>query len=191
MMIRKSIIITIAVVIAAFVLGSMIGCHSAPEGYTVIRNRFRIFETPLSFPTDANVLRFAVAKRSRQTQVRVENIVVRKGRLTFSGSDGAISFTTNNSIVVSKNGQKDMTFPLFSQSVRFDLFEEHLMYVQGSIDPKSWTKWYEQKGNNVDNFSPALIAVLSNNYWLVDIPIMRSSDFDGDMGRVIINPNWY
>ena len=181
---------TKAVTILAVVF--MVGCRSAPEGYTVIRNRLRVSETPISFPTDTNVLRFAVRKGSWESEVRLQDVVVRKGLLTFQGNDGSISFTTNNSILVRRQGQTDTTFPMRFQDVRFHLCEKHVMTFQDAIEPHFKEEWLKQNGTNVYwNFSPKLIAVFSNDYWLVDIPFDKSPDFDGDTGRLTVIPNWY
>ena len=171
-----------------FVL-SVAGCCSVPKGYTVVRNHIRLFDTPLTFPTDTNVLRFAASKGLWASRICLRDVVVRKGSLTFCGSDGRISITTNNSILAMKHGQKDATFPMQSKwgQFCFDL-ETHLLHFQNAIDARWWDD-HSQRG--IWDYSPKMIAVFTNGYWLVDIPFERSSDFDGDMGTLTLIPNWY
>jgi len=167
----------------------MIGCCTAPDGYTVIRNHPRILDTQLEYPSNTNILRFAATRGLWESDVLLEGVVVRKGTVTFIGRNGSITFTADNSIFVRVPGQQDATFPLCSRNIHFHLYETALMDCQSVIDPGFMKDWHMRNGAGNWNYSPRLMATFVNNYWIIDIPVQPSPDFDGDMGNLKIIPS--
>ena len=57
------------------------------------------------------------------------------------------------------------------------------------IEPGFLKSWLMQYGAGAWNYSPRLIATFSNNYWIINIPVQQSPDFEGDMGKLSIIPS--
>jgi hypothetical protein len=36
-----------------------------------------------------------------------------------------------------------------------------------------------------------LKTTLMNGYWLIEIPIKKTADFEGDLGKIVVLSNWY
>ncbi len=166
----------------------MTGCCTPPDGYTVIRNHPRFMKTHLDYPSDTSVLRFAATRGLWESDVMLEGVVVRKGTLTFMGSNGSITFTAGHSILIKMLGQQEASFPLCSLNIRFHLYETPLMECQSMIEPHFMQEWFMRNGKGTWNYSPRLTATFSNNFWLIDIPVIQSPDFDGDAGTLNIIP---
>ena len=173
------------------VISILAGCVVIPKEYINIPNRMRLSTTSLSFPEGTNVLRFATEKGAWQSRIRLRNVAVRRGTLTFYGKDGTVSFTTNNTLTVNMKMLDEVVFPMREQQICFYL-DEQSMHIDGGIDPKAKWKWIEQNGaTDLRDLSPSLIFHFTNGYWLVDIPFDKSEDFDGNIGEMSIIPNWY
>ncbi len=69
----------------------------------------------------------------------------------------------------------------------FDL-RRRLLYYQWAVDAE-W--WDDHRQQGFFDYSPGLIAVFSNDYWLVDLPFAKSSDFEGEVGKLFLTSNWY
>jgi len=176
---------------------AVLGCCSAPAGYTLVRNGLRLSETHLDFPTETNVIRLAVRDGAWESKLWLRGTDVRKGCLTFIGSDGDLSFVPTNSLVVRKNGEKENVFPLRTQSVCFNLLSENFpdeqraMLFQREVTSDVLEKWIKAEGTNIWRISPGLIAAQTNGFWLIEIPFVKSADFEGNTGRLTVIPNWY
>jgi len=67
--------------------------------------------------------------------------------------------------------------------------KKHMQFQRHIIAP--W-KAHEAMGRNVFmGISPSLIYTVSNRMHLVEIPYTKSSDFVGDLGKAVIESNWY
>lgn len=167
------------------------GCVVISSEYISVPNRMRLSETLLNFPDGTNVLRFAAEKGAWQSRVRLRNVVVRKGTLTFHGTDGSVLFTTNGTGVVKMTMLQDVVFPMREPQICFYL-DEQSMRIDGGVDPKAKWKWMEQnKVTDLRALSPKLKSLFTNGYYLIDIPFAKSEDFEGDVGELSIIPNWY
>jgi hypothetical protein len=166
----------------------MTGCLTAPKGYTLVESRPRVMATQLEIPSDTNVLRFAATRGVWDSDVMLEGIIVRKGAISFIGSNGSITFAPDNNVYIRVFGQQDQAFPLTARNIQFHLYENPIMDCRHMIKPNALKEFRMRNNNSPWQYSPELIANYHNKFWLIDIPYLVSEDFDGELGTLKIIP---
>lgn len=186
---RVALVAAIAILIGAGVV-RFAGCYSAPKGYTLVKNRLRLMEETVPFVVGTERLRLAVIDGIWESELRIQDIAVYRGHMTFHGADGSISVITNSSIIVRMN-QHENILAVGESSIRLELLGSQLMIFQWSLDSGANLMLQEKYGHDIWRLSPHLLCKESNGVFLIDVPISYSDDFEGSLGKMTISRNWY
>jgi len=182
---------------------SLFGCSTykkelRKKGYVVIPSRFRISQTEIKDLSNKDTLFFARKSNTRDLNIRIENISVKKGALSFVAKDGVVTITKENIMIVNKEGVEEVIFPMNRNDLSFMFLSKYSRFCidifSSGINSEQKSKWIDSfldKKQMIPDIYLNLKTTLTNNYWLIEIPIKKTSDFEGNIGKIIILSNWY
>jgi len=189
----------LCVVLCAFLFGcSTYKKEFVKEGYVVIPSRFRLSQTEIKNVSNKDTLFFARKSNTRDLKIRIENISVQKGAISFVAKDGVVTITKDRVMILNKKGMKEVVFSMNRSELSFMFLSKYSRFCidifSSGIESKQKSEWIDSfldKKQSIPDIYLNLKTTLMNGYWLIEIPIKKTADFEGDLGKIVVLSNWY
>jgi hypothetical protein len=171
----------------------MTGCTKSHEQDRLeIRSRLRLKPTPIALP-DSETVKLRVTTGGNTSTLWPQRVNIRRGAITFHGTNGYIRLTTNDTTVIKSDAldhEVGVKMTPDTQHVRFHLSQAPFqMSINWSTIP-SLSEYCKSNSCSYVDFCPKLMSVTNGNSLEVDIPIEKTDDFEGEVTDWVIQSNW-